>query len=362
VLTARPGPLLEEYRAAGARAEATSRGREPVEALAAALRRIGAPGLVGPLQARVRSWKARGVAPAELVYVNAATPPTAALLRALGPPPDAVVVLHVHELNIGLRLTLDPDDLAFLLGRADHVISVSDAVTEVLTEGHGVARSRVTTCPGFVDLDLVEPSPSAETRARLGIPPEVLVVGSVGLPDWRKDPERLLHAVAHLRRSRPQLDPWILWIGGQPSSVEGRHLADEAHRLGLGHRFVHHPHTDRPDHLLGALDVFALPAREDALPLAALEAGAAGLPLVCFRAGGIAALADAGAGTAVEYTDVAAFAAALAGYLLDDARRSEVGARAAALVAAQHARPAGVERIAMVIDRTLAEGPAADVR
>lgn len=362
VWTARPGPLLEEYRAAGARAETASGGREPLEPLAAALRRIGAPGLVGPLQARVRSRKARALPPADLVYVNAATPPTAALLRALSPPSTVKVVLHVHELDVGLRLTLDPDDLALLLGRADHVVSASESVTDVLTQGHGVARSRISTCPGFVELGLVDPSPPAEARVRVGIPPEALVVGSVGLPDWRKDPEHLLHAVTHLRWSHPQLDPWVLWIGGEPNSVDGRRLADEAHRVGLGHRFVHHPHTDRPDHLLGALDVFAVPAREDALPLAALEAGAAGLPLVCFRTGGIAALADAGAGTAVEYPDVVAFAAALADYLLDDERRSEVGSCAAALVAARHARPAGVERIAAVIDRALAEGPAARVR
>lgn len=354
VLTARPGPLLDEYRATGARALAAGRGREPVEPVAAALRRVGAGGLVEPLQDGARSWAARRVGPTELVYVNAATPPTAALLRAVDPPPGVPVVLHVHELDIGLRLTLDPADLDHLLGRADHVIGASEVVSRLLVDGHGVDPARLTTCPGFIDLDALQPGSTAEARAAVGIPPDALVVGSVGLPDWRKDPERLLHAVAHLRSARPELDPWVLWIGGQPESEDGRRLADEARRLRLGHRFVHHPHTARPDHLLSAFDVFALPAREDALPLAALEAMAAGLPVVCFRTGGVAELADAGAGTAVAYPDTVAFADALAGLLEDAELRSVVGDRAATLVADQHGRRLGVKRVATVIKQVLA--------
>jgi glycosyltransferase involved in cell wall biosynthesis len=355
VLTARPGPLLDDYRRSGATAEAASRGREPLEPLAAALRRVGAPGLVGPLQARARSRATRRATGADLVYVNAATPPTAALLRALDPPAHVPVLVHVHELDIGLRMTLDPADLRLLLDRADHLIGASDAVTTLLVEGHGVAADRITTCAEFVDTDLVRPLPRAEARDAAGIPHEALVIGSVGLPDWRKDPERLLHAVVHLHGTHPDLDPWVLWVGGDPESDDGRKLADEARRVGLRDRFVHLPHRDRPDHLLGAFDVFALPAREDALPLATLEAAAAGVPLVCFRTGGTAGLCDAGAGIAVDHPDVAAFAGALADLLADPVRRAEVGRAGAAVVAEHHSRDIGVDRIRQVIDRALGD-------
>lgn len=349
VVVARSGPLLADYRKVAA-ASAASRGREPIEPLAALLRRAGSSAIAAALQ---RRWLRRRLAghDGDLVYVNAATPPTAALLRALEPPTATPVLLHVHELDVGLRLTLSDRDRRFLFARADHVIAASDAVGRLLVDGHGFAPEEVTVCPEFVDVDAVDPLPGGAARRTLGIPADARVVGSVGLPDWRKDPERLLHAVHRIRSRYPDLDVWAVWIGGDPDSVDGRHLGDEARRLDVEDRFRHHPHTGRPDRLLGAFDVFALPAREDALPLAALEAAAAGLPLVCFDTGGVADLARSGAGTSVPYPDTAAFADAIARLLDDEDLRTMVGRRARTLVTDGHDVIAGAARIARVIDR-----------
>jgi glycosyltransferase involved in cell wall biosynthesis len=108
-------------------------------------------------------------------------------------------------------------------------------------------------------------------------------------------------------------------------------------------------HREDPASLLHALDVFVLPAREDAMPLAALEAAAVGLPLVCFRTGGIAGLCDAGAGMAVEYPDTSAFASAIAAMLDDPERRAATGATARSLVQEHNDLAVGVERIAAVL-------------
>lgn len=357
VVVARDGPLVERYRASGAAVEVLSSRREPWEPAAAALRRLGAAQVIPPVQRSLRRHTVRRLSAPDLIYVNAATPPTVALLRAAKVSPDVPVLLHVHELDIGLRLNLAPPDLAFLLDRADHVITVSPAVKRVLVDGHGVPAARITTCAGFIDPASVQPLPIGQARSVLGIPNGARVVGSVGVPDWRKAPEHLLHAVLHARSEWPDLDPWVVWIGGDPASDDGRRLADEARRVGLAHRLVHRAHVDRPDQLLSALDVFALPAREDALPLAALEAASAGLALVCFRTGGIADLADSGAGAAVDYPDVAAFGRALAELLVDDGLRRRAGERAADLVHHNHDLDVGVARIRAVIDYYLGAHP-----
>ena len=53
-------------------------------------------------------------------------------------------------------------------------------------------------------------------------------------------------------------------------------------------------------------------SREDPGPVVSLEAGAMGIPSVCFRdCGGIAELANLGYGVAVDYLDLEAFAEAL---------------------------------------------------
>ncbi|MCB1040982.1 MAG: glycosyltransferase family 4 protein [Acidimicrobiales bacterium] len=352
VLVARGGPLTDEYRAAGAEVHVVAEGREPLEPLAAGLRRLGAAGVAARLQGAARGRTAARIAAPDLVYVNAATPPTAALLHALAPPATVPVLLHVHELDVGLRDVLDPADRSFLFARADAIVAASDAVADALVNGHGVAPDRITTCPEFVDVAGVSPLPADAARARMAIPVDALVVGAVGLADWRKDPDQLARAL-HLLAARHGTEAWLVWIGGDPTSPDGLRLAGEARRLGLTDRFVHVPHTERPDRLLGALDVFALPAREDALPLAALEAAAAGLPLVCFRTGGVAGLCDRGAGIAVEYPDLDAFTGAIGALLADPALRREVGDRAAALVRAEHDLTVGVGRIAEVLDHLL---------
>jgi glycosyltransferase involved in cell wall biosynthesis len=229
-------------------------------------------------------------------------------------------------------------------------------VTDLLIAGHGIEPGRITTCEAFVDVDAIAPISRSEARARLGVPTEALVVGSVGLADWRKDPEHLLRAMAPRARLEEEA-PWIVWIGGDPGSVDGRHLDDEARRLGLADRFRHVPHVEDPTALLHGLDVFALPAREDAMPLAALEAAAAGLPIVCFRAGGIAGLCDRGAGIAVNYPDTAAFADAIGHLLAHDEQRAEMGAAGRALVTAGNDIGPAVEQISRVIEGALRRGP-----
>ena len=84
-----------------------------------------------------------------------------------------------------------------------------------------------------------------------------------------------------------------------------------------------------------------------------MEAGAIGLPLVCFRTGGIADLCDDGAGIAVDYPDTAGFAAALGSLLANATDRTRTGERARAVVRSHHDTEVGVARIRAVIDRVL---------
>jgi glycosyltransferase involved in cell wall biosynthesis len=357
VLVARSGPLLAPYAAAPARTLAVGTGREPLASASSALRRLGASVAVGPLQDLARRRAARRAGSSDLVYVNAATPPTAALLRAMALPRSTPVILHVHELDVGLRRTLDEADRRMLFDRADHLIAASGAVERLLIAGHGIAPERITTCPEFVDVAALAPLARDAARAELDVPSDAAVVGCIALPDWRKDPDHLLRAVHRLRGLHPDLDPWVVWIGGDPAGADGQRVLDEAARLGLERRLRHVSHQDRPDRLLAALDVFALPAREDALPLAALEAAATGRPLVCFRTGGVADLCDLGAGLAVAYPDTDAFAAALGDLLSDPDRRAATGAKAAELVRTEHDAGVGVDRIVEVIEAVRRGGP-----
>lgn len=110
-----------------------------------------------------------------------------------------------------------------------------------------------------------------------------------------------------------------------------------AAELGVGHalRFAGRLDPAATRGVLHASSVFVLPSRSEGLPLALLEAMAAGLPAVASAVGGVpAALGDPPAGRVVEPDDPGALAAALLGLLSDAGLRERLAAAALARSAA----------------------------
>ncbi len=337
MVVARDGPLVVDYER-WASVLVASHHAEPAEPVAAALRRAGHEELAQVASDRWLRHRLRRVGHHDLVHVNAASPATVDLLAHLPDSERSVpVVAHIHELDIGLRHNLEPEQLDLLLDRADHLVAVSRAVAENLVRHHGVPADRIAVHHGFVDTGhLPVPGERDGLRRRLGIGPDAFVVGSVGLPDWRKAPDLLLQVAWRLRRQHPEIDLHVLWVGGAGDAPDRWQLEDEAERLGLGGRAHFVPDVvDAMPHL-GAMDLFALPSRQDAFPLAALEAATAGLPIVCFDTGGAPELVGEDAGVVLPYPDLDGFAGAVAELAGDRDRRTALGTAAAARVRARH--------------------------
>ena len=88
-----------------------------------------------------------------------------------------------------------------------------------------------------------------------------------------------------------------------------------------------------PARCLGAADVFVLPSLREGLPLAVLEAMAAGVPVCASAVGGVPDALDGGAcGTLVPPGDVPALAAALVAALTSPDARNRTAAAAGARV------------------------------
>jgi glycosyltransferase involved in cell wall biosynthesis len=98
----------------------------------------------------------------------------------------------------------------------------------------------------------------------------------------------------------------------------------------LGHR------EDVPALLAGA-DLFVLPSRTEAFPNSAIEAMAAGLPVVCSAVGGLLDLVTPGrTGLLVDPSDPEALAAAIRSLADDPARARALGAAARAEVRSRY--------------------------
>jgi glycosyltransferase involved in cell wall biosynthesis len=154
------------------------------------------------------------------------------------------------------------------------------------------------------------------------VPPEELTLLFVGRLIERKGVSLLLEALAGLRRQRP--DAQLIVVGDGP---ERERLEELARQRGLGEcaTFLGPVERELLPAIYAGATVFVLPAYEEALPNAALEAMAAGLPVVT-TATGAAELID-GNGLVVPPGDAAALQAALETYTADPATLREHGRR-----------------------------------
>jgi glycosyltransferase involved in cell wall biosynthesis len=194
-----------------------------------------------------------------------------------------------------------------LLARFGFVVAPSRAMAAYLA-AHGLPRDRIHVVQNGIDL------PSRPRRR--GNSGKQLVVGTAATLEYPKGVDVLLGAARELG------DAVSVEIFGDGSRRP--QLEREADRRRLNARF--HGHVDGLAERLRALDVFVLPSRAENFPVAALEAMAAGLPVVATRVGGVPELVvDGETGILVEPDDPAAMAAAIAGLAGDAGRRAALG-------------------------------------
>ena len=185
------------------------------------------------------------------------------------------------------HLLTDPDqclDHRRVVGQVDRVICVSEgARATFLRAGIPAERLRVVrngiearrwARPGGGDRAEVRET----IRGRLGLPAKVPLVLTVGRMVRQKGYQDLLEVVPGVSARRP--DARFVWAG--EGSLEGE-LRARARALDVEHAVCFlGRRADVPD-LLAAADLFVLPSRFEGLPLVALEAMAAGLPVIGTR-------------------------------------------------------------------------------
>jgi glycosyltransferase involved in cell wall biosynthesis len=180
------------------------------------------------------------------------------------------------------------------------------------------------------------PERRAESRRRLGIPTDGPLLVAVGNLYPVKDHATLLRAAAPIDAAR-------VAIAGR--GEEERRLRDLADELELVDRLHLLGLRDDVGEVLAAADLFVHPSLSEGLPLAILEAMAAGLPIVATRVGGVPrALDDGRAGLLVPPGDPPALEAALRALLQQPTRAADLG-RAA------HARARSAYSLAAMTDR-----------
>lgn len=159
-------------------------------------------------------------------------------------------------------------------------------------------------------------------RTELNLAPDDIVVGCVAVMRADKGHKELIDAMAPLMAERSNLH--LVLVGGGThifdqvkAHVEARGLNDQVHMLGT--------RNDVPN-LLEGLDIFALATRIEASGTAFVEAGAAGVPVIGTRVGGVPEMMQENvSGLLVPLDDIPALTEAIRRLVDDPALRRRMG-------------------------------------
>jgi len=188
----------------------------------------------------------------------------------------------------------------------------------------------------------VLPNPVLPLALPTDVPREAQTLLFLGRLEPEKGVFVLVEALARLAPAHPQLRAVLAGEGDVDGVRKAAVAAGVAGRVELP-GWVD---GEAKAHLLARAGIFVLPSRFEGLPMALLEAQAAGLPVVATRVGGIPQAVREDNGRLAEPDNVASLVVALAPLLDNPAEAARMGARGREQVLAGY----GVARVRAVLD------------
>jgi glycosyltransferase involved in cell wall biosynthesis len=230
----------------------------------------------------------------------------AALVGKLANVPVIIATRHCEDIGGSRREQIN----RWTRGLCDAVVAVSQEVCEAEIRHSRTDPSKVIVIPNGVQIEAFTGVSQAKVEAlgqELGIHPGAPVIGTVARFDEQKGHIYLLDATVKILQQLPNTK--VLLVGGGPLRPQ---MEDKAEALGLSDSIIFAGiRYDIPE-ILALLDLFVLSSLWEGLPIAILEAMAAGRPIVATRVGGVPeAVVDGVTGLLVPPRDPVALADAV---------------------------------------------------
>lgn len=238
----------------------------------------------------------------------------------------------------------------------DAVVLPSRGLEEIAARDWWVPPERRLLLPNGVDCGRFAPGEAPRLRRDLGLRSDDLLVGTVGHLAGSKNVGLLVRALQRLDRD----DVHLLVVGDGPQRPDVLGLAEE---LGVADRVVLAGAQPDVAPYLAAMDVFALGSRTEQMPIALLEAMAAGLPVAATDVGDVRRmLAGPNRSCVVPSGDVGAMTDALATLLADRELRHRIGAANRERCTGRYDLASVIGRYRLLYNRVLAREPVASIR
>ncbi|MEU0668970.1 D-inositol-3-phosphate glycosyltransferase [Streptomyces lavendulocolor] len=245
--------------------------------------------------------------------------------------------------NASLARGDTPEPAARVIGEtqivraADRLIANTAGEADELVRFYEAEPSKVAVVHPGVNLDRFRPADGrAAARARLGLPADAFIPVFAGRIQPLKAPDILLRAAALLLEQDPSLRGRMLVpvVGGPSGSglAKPEGLQKLAARLGIADVVRFHPPVDqeRLADWFRAASVLVMPSYSESFGLVAIEAQAAGTPVVAASVGGLpVAVRDGSTGYLVRGHDPGDYAAALRRFVADPSLSGRLGEAAA---------------------------------
>jgi UDP-glucose:(heptosyl)LPS alpha-1,3-glucosyltransferase len=236
-------------------------------------------------------------------------------------------------------------------------LPVSTMAGEAFAREYAVDPARVRVVHPGVDVErFAAPDRGAcrrEIRSRYGIGPSEVVVLFVGMNFEVKGLDGIMVSVAGAKERHPGRNLRLLVVG----KGNFRKYGGIARRLGIGDSVVFAgPHAEGVERFYRASDLFMMLSKFDTFGMAALEAMAAGLPVILGAGVGAKDLLEDGRnGFIVENADDTGSAAEKVGLLLEEGLRTRMGEEAFR-TAGRHTWDAVAAEVEEIYEETMAAG------
>ncbi len=239
----------------------------------------------------------------------------------------------------------------------DHFITDADEGRDVLIRQDRIAPKRITTVPIGIENETAETNAHARAaiRREWNVRDSTVVVGNVARLVPFKGHAVLLESIARVVRESPDV---LFPIVGDGELSET--LRAQARTLRIEHAVRFLGFRDHLHQLYPGFDIYchsSLELAAEMFPIAVLRALGTGLPVVCTRVGGIAAMVrDGRSGFLVPPENPAALADALLRVIRNAPLRTTMGEESLALFRERYHAPVMAERVEEVYWRITSHG------
>jgi len=207
-------------------------------------------------------------------------------------------------------------------------VGVSKKLAEIAVQHEGAKPARLAVIPNGIPVEeYARPVDRQVFRQQLGLSPAARLIGSVGRLVEQKNYALLLRAFRPVAASDP--DSYLVILGDGPLRQS---LVELANELQIAKRVFFPGFRNDVPQLLSSFDAFVLSSHNEGLPVALLEAMAAGCPIIVTAVpGNVEVIEHDVTGLIVKPDDPTGLSAAITQLLADPNRARRLGAVAQAV-------------------------------